>query len=62
MMLSIFNFPKQYDMKMVKEYKNRFFKVLFFEHEYLTYYFEPKYKTLGSHLKHSFLVKRVSNC
>ena len=35
--------------------------VLFFEHGFLTYYFEPKYKSLGNHLKHSTLVKRVSN-
>ena len=48
-------------MKIVEEYKNWFFEVLFFEHEFLTYYFEPKYKTLGNHSKRSVLVNIVSN-
>ena len=47
-------------MKMLEEFENRIFQVLFFEHRFLTYYFEPKYKTLGNPLKHSSLVRSVS--
>ena len=46
---------------MMEEYKIDFFQVLFFAHGFLTYYFEPKYKTLGTYSKQSSLVKLVSS-